>query len=133
MLKRNSLVTTAFAAAFVAGMALPATSKADPLHDDYLDETHPSSLAMIGDALIARPLLIVGTAVGAGIFVVTSPFTAGGGNIGDAWDMWVVTPAKNAFQRCLGCTPIQDQNLRTDRRVAKSRTDADTPVPERSN
>lgn len=64
----------------------------------------PPAYAMIADLLIARPLLIVATAVGAVVFVVALPFTAAGGGIGDAGKALVVDPARAAFVRCLGCT-----------------------------
>ncbi|WP_454254217.1 multidrug transporter [Pseudomonas sp. Marseille-Q8238] len=64
----------------------------------------PKAYAMVGDLLIARPLLIAATVVGAGLFVITLPFSAGGGNIGEAGKALVVEPGKAAFVRCLGCT-----------------------------
>ncbi|MFI8395767.1 multidrug transporter [Pseudomonas sp. Choline-02u-1] len=65
---------------------------------------NPPAYAMLGDLLIARPLLVVATVIGAGAFVVSLPFTALGGGVGDAGQALVVDPAKAAFMRCLGCT-----------------------------
>lgn len=65
---------------------------------------NPPAYAMIGDLLIARPLLVAATVIGAGVFVVSLPFTALGGGVGDAGQALVVDPAKAAFVRCLGCT-----------------------------
>jgi len=65
---------------------------------------NPPAYAMLGDLLIARPLLVVATVIGAGAFVVSLPFTALGGGIGDAGEALVVAPAKAAFVRCLRCT-----------------------------
>ncbi|WP_332764463.1 multidrug transporter [Pseudomonas koreensis] len=64
---------------------------------------NPPAYAMLGDLLIARPLLVVATVIGAGAFVVSLPFTALGGGVGDAGQALVVDPAKAAFVRCLGC------------------------------
>ena len=64
---------------------------------------NPPAYAMMGDLLIARPLLVVATVIGAGAFVLSLPFTALGGGIGDAGQALVVDPAKAAFVRCLGC------------------------------
>ena len=64
----------------------------------------PSALAMVGDAIIARPLGAVFTVVGAALFVVTLPFSAAGGNVGEAGKELVVGPAEATFVRCLGCT-----------------------------
>lgn len=65
---------------------------------------NPPAYAMMGDLLIARPLLLVATVIGAGVFVVSLPFTALGGGVGDAGQALVVDPAKATFVRCLGCT-----------------------------
>jgi len=64
----------------------------------------PSALAMAGDAIIARPLGLAFTAVGAVLYVVTLPFSLAGGNAGEAGKELVVGPAKATFVRCLGCT-----------------------------
>lgn len=80
--------------------ALAANSgSGDPLYTIQ----NPPAYAMIGDLLIARPLLVVATVIGAGVFVVSLPFTALGGGVGDAGQALVVDPAKAAFVRCLGC------------------------------
>ncbi len=59
---------------------------------------------MVGDLLIARPLLIGATVIGAAVFVVSLPFTALGGNIEEAAEALVAEPGREAFARCLGCT-----------------------------
>ncbi|NQD78932.1 multidrug transporter [Pseudomonas seleniipraecipitans] len=64
----------------------------------------PDGFAMLGDLLIARPLLIGATAIGAAAFVVALPFSAMGGGIGATGRALVVEPGKAAFVRCLGCT-----------------------------
>lgn len=84
--------------------------------------SRPTAAAMIGDALIARPGLIAMTVIGSGLFVVTLPFSALGGNVGEAGHMLVVGPAKSAFLRCLGCTETQDKWKRSN--AANERADA---------
>lgn len=64
----------------------------------------PSGLEMAGDAVVARPLMLVATALGAGVFLVSLPFSALGGNVGQAGETLVTGPAKATFMRCLGCT-----------------------------
>lgn len=64
---------------------------------------NPPAFAMLADLLIARPLLVGATVIGAGAFVLSLPFTALGGGIGDAGQALVVDPARAAFVRCLGC------------------------------
>jgi hypothetical protein len=58
--------------------------------------------AMTMDLLLARPGGLVATIAGAAIFVVSVPFSALGGNTGEAWDSLVATPAAYTFQRPLG-------------------------------
>jgi hypothetical protein len=58
--------------------------------------------AMIGDTLILRPLGILGTAVGAVVFVIGLPFSATGNNVKESADTLVVAPAKFTFARPLG-------------------------------
>ncbi|MFI8381401.1 multidrug transporter [Pseudomonas sp. NPDC079086] len=100
--------STAAALALTTGLlALPAyadvaqqNTSGDPLYTSNA----PKAFSMIGDLLIARPLLIGATAIGAVAFVVSLPFTAAGGNIGEAGHALVVEPGREAFVRCLGCT-----------------------------
>lgn len=66
-------------------------------------EDPPSALEMTGDVLIARPVGVVITAVGTAMFVVSLPFSALGGNVGQSADALVVQPAAETFVRCLGC------------------------------
>lgn len=100
--------STAAALALTTGLlALPAhadvaqqNSSGDPLYT----ANAPKAFSMMGDLLIARPFLIAATVVGAVAFVVSLPFTAAGGNIGEAGHALVVEPGEAAFVRCLGCT-----------------------------
>ena len=80
----------------------------------------PTGYTMVGDALIARPFLILGTVAGAGLFLVTLPFSLLGSNVGDSGKTLVVSPAKAAFLRCLGCTPVQNERNRLNKRYKKS-------------
>ena len=64
----------------------------------------PSGLEMVADAAVVRPLTLVSTVLGAGVFLVTLPISALGGNVGEAGNTLVATPFKSAFLRCLGCT-----------------------------
>ena len=66
-------------------------------------ENEPSAMAMTGDLIIARPVGLAITAVGVAAFVVSLPFSAAGGNVQEAADTLVVTPARETFVRCLGC------------------------------
>jgi hypothetical protein len=68
-----------------------------------IEET-PSAIAMTGDVLFVRPVMLATTILGAGLFIVSSPFSALGGNVGEAWDVLVEGPFETTFVRCLGCT-----------------------------
>ena len=88
--------------ALLLGASLPAFANTESGDPRYTIQ-NPPAYAMIGDLLIARPLLLAATVIGAGAFVVSLPFTALGGGVGDAGKALVVDPAKATFVRCLGC------------------------------
>lgn len=97
---------TALLMTFMLGIAsMPAS--AEEMHDDQVNQ-RPTALAMFGDAVLARPMLLAGTLIGTGIFVVSLPFSALGGNVKEAADTLVVGIAKSTFTRCLGCTDTQN-------------------------
>ncbi|WP_092389336.1 hypothetical protein [Halopseudomonas salegens] len=89
--------------AVLAGILLSASVLAADNAYGY-EESEPGIFAMTSDLLIARPLLLGVTAVGATVFVVSLPFTAMGGNIPEAGRELVVRPGRETFVRCLGCT-----------------------------
>jgi hypothetical protein len=104
----NLFRSTAAVLALTTGLlALPAHAESVPQNtsgDPMYSVEAPKAFSMVGDLIIARPLLIAATAIGAGVFVVSLPFTALGGNVGEAGKALVVEPGKAAFVRCLGCT-----------------------------
>jgi len=48
-------------------------------------------------------LLLAATGVGTGMFLVSLPFSALGGNVEEAANTLVIRPAWQTFVRCLGC------------------------------
>ncbi len=64
----------------------------------------PSAVAMTGDLLVIRPLLMLTTIGGTAIYVLSLPFSLAGGNEKSAREALVYGPAKATFVRCLGCT-----------------------------
>ncbi|WP_149087238.1 multidrug transporter [Pseudomonas prosekii] len=92
-----------FVVALLLSVGPPALAAEHGSGDPRYTIQNPPAFAMIGDLLIARPLLVAATVIGAGVFVVSLPFTALGGGVGDAGQALVVDPAKAAFVRCLGC------------------------------
>ncbi len=91
MKRLTRAVIILFLAAFISAPALAAP------------EDEPGFMAMSGDLLLARPLGIAITAIGAAVFVVSLPFTALGGSIDRSADTLVAGPAAETFMRCLGC------------------------------
>ena len=67
------------------------------------DEDSPGAGKMAADVLIARPIGMAITTVGALAFVVGLPFSALGGNVKQSAQALVVKPAQETFVRCLGC------------------------------
>ncbi|MBL4826821.1 MAG: hypothetical protein JKY66_03765 [Spongiibacteraceae bacterium] len=67
-------------------------------------EEEPSMLAMVGDLVLARPILLAVTVGGAVAYAVSLPFSLAGGNAKEAGQTLVVGPAQATFVRCLGCT-----------------------------
>lgn len=61
-----------------------------------------SGEAMVLDAFILRPVGLVTTVIGGAAFVVSLPFTAIGGNVGEAADKLIVEPIDYTFNRKLG-------------------------------
>ncbi|KOY04197.1 hypothetical protein [Pseudomonas nunensis] len=92
-----------FVVVILLSVAVPTLAAENGSGDPRYTIQNPPAYAMIGDLLIARPLLVAATVIGAGVFVVSLPFTALGGGVGDAGQALVVDPAKAAFVRCLGC------------------------------
>lgn len=99
-------ILAATLALFIGLQAMPAMANDIPAGsgDPVYTIENPPAYAMIGDLLIARPLLIVATVISTGLFVVAAPFAAAGGNFKATAKAMVVEPGKATFVRCLGCT-----------------------------
>ena len=57
---------------------------------------------MVADAILVRPLGIIAIILGAGIFVISLPFSLLGRNVGEAGSKLVAAPATFTFVRPLG-------------------------------
>jgi hypothetical protein len=64
----------------------------------------PGGMEMTADLVLARPALLISTVLGTGIFLVSLPFSALGGNTAEAAETLVMTPLRATFMRCLGCS-----------------------------
>ncbi|MCL6414181.1 hypothetical protein MIB92_00830 [Aestuariirhabdus sp. Z084] len=58
--------------------------------------------------ILVRPVSLGITILGTAAFVLTLPFSALGGNVGEAADELVVGPFDATFRRCLGCTNVEN-------------------------
>lgn len=67
------------------------------------ERVEPNMLKMGADLLIARPVLLGFTVLGSALYLISLPFSAAGGNLGQASEVLVVGPARATFKRCLGC------------------------------
>ncbi len=63
----------------------------------------PRAGEMILDGLLVRPVSFVATVIGSVVWVITLPFSAAGGNVGQAREKLIEGPAAFTFTRCLGC------------------------------
>lgn len=71
-------------------------------YDENGEEIKSGPEVMTVDILLVRPLGLVSMVCGSVIFLVSSPFSALGGNTREAWDRLVVDPTKFTFDRPLG-------------------------------
>jgi hypothetical protein len=66
-------------------------------------EEDPTALAMAGDLVVARPILLAITIVGTAVFLIALPFSLAGGNTVESAQTLVLGPGEATFVRCLGC------------------------------
>jgi len=97
----NRKLITYFMAFMLAFGSLSMATSASA-SETYSFNDKPSGGDMLLDMVLMRPLMLVGTAVGAVSFVVTLPFSALGGNVGEAGETLVMEPARYTFIRPLG-------------------------------
>ena len=91
---------TLILAMVAAMMIIPVANTA--LASEYFESENPSGGEMMFDLVVVRPVGIVATAVGCIVFVVSSPFSALGGNIDTANEKLIKDPAAFTFKRPLG-------------------------------
>ena len=96
-MQKHSIRKLFVAAAATAALAVPPMALADA----YIDEG-PTFGTMVVDGVLVRPLGLGATVLGAAAWVVTLPFSALGGNVGEAANKLVMEPARFTFTRPLG-------------------------------
>lgn len=100
----SAMLVLSLALQAVPASALQPAETTSGSGDPAFQIKNPPAYAMIGDLIVARPLLIAATAIGAVLFVVALPFAALGGNVKATGQALVIDPGRAAFVRCLGCT-----------------------------
>ncbi len=94
--KKQSLTFLVSTVLMLSMMAPPAMAV------DRSSEDEDRAGAMIFDLVLARPLGFAATMIGEALFVVSLPFTALTGNVGQAAEKLVVAPAEFTFDRPFG-------------------------------
>jgi hypothetical protein len=122
--KRPVLGSLLAFALMLAGMTPTVSSAQQSLQDD-----EPGELATIGDAIFARPALLLATGVGLTLYTATLPFSILGGSEEEAAETLVLTPGEATFRRCLGCTPAQEQQRRIEARTRKANLEKNEEEP----
>jgi len=91
---KKSLITLMMTAMILMPLAANAA--------EYFEAGDPSGGAMMFDLAVVRPVGIVATAIGCVFFVLSSPFSALGGNIDTDGQKLVKDPVAFTFKRPLG-------------------------------
>lgn len=89
----------------LSGGTLSAAAAAyDPTmpRDGDARKTVSPTVAVVADAAVVRPFMLVTTALGTAAFIVTLPFSLLGGNVSEAGEKLVAGPARYTFLRPLG-------------------------------
>ena len=88
----------------VSSVGLPSMAAAQ--EGRFFEQNPPDkSTRMLADTFLVRPVMLAGTIIGTAAFVVSLPFSAAGGNTGEAWEQLVVAPASYTFGTPLGDLP----------------------------
>lgn len=96
---RKSLIALILASSLT--LPVHATNEDDAYEPDY----PPSGSSMLVDIVIARPLGLVATVIGAAAWVVSLPFSLPSGSADEAAQALIADPARYTFKRPLGELP----------------------------
>ena len=97
-LRKQSLVFLLAAALLFTWTAAPVLAG----EKQYIAGEDRNAPAMMFDLVVLRPLGIAAMVIGTAFFIITIPFSALGGNTGEAAQKLVAEPAKYTFVRPLG-------------------------------
>ena len=99
---RKSLVHTVVILLSLCLAMAPVSAMAMENEATKVFRTEPSGEAMIGDALVVRPVSIVCLGVSSFVFLIGWPFAAAGGNQAEAKQKLLKDPVQYTFKRPLG-------------------------------
>jgi hypothetical protein len=86
----------------IVAVALIAVPCGGVLAQDEPYEKDRDPGAMTADLALVRPVGLAAIAAGFTVFVISIPFSAMGGNTGQAWQKLVIDPTEYTFHRPLG-------------------------------
>ncbi|WP_426415459.1 hypothetical protein [Aestuariirhabdus sp. LZHN29] len=78
-------------------LAMPVSAR------EYAANSEDLKAGRMAAEIVVRPVSFAIALLGTAAFVVTLPFSAMGGNVGEAADTLVKGPFDATFKRCLGC------------------------------
>ena len=119
---KRPLLASALATAMMLAGSLPGSALA--ARQGVTINERPQEVAMFFDGVLVRPAMIGFTVLGTGLFAITLPFSALGGNTNESAEHLIKVPARSAFMRCMGCTPAQHERLMGEKELEKSRRKA---------
>jgi hypothetical protein len=99
---RKSLIITVVAVISLSLVLAPVAALAQQDTGIYVFEKETSAEAMIGDALVVRPISILCLGATSLVFLVGWPFAAAGGNSAEAKQKLLKDPVDYTFKRPLG-------------------------------
>ena len=102
-LGKRALIACVLVAAVALSGPLLAAERTAGMNTPYgYDKRTPSAAAMAFDVAVVRPLSLVATAGGMGLFMLSLPFSVLGDNVNESGDRLVGEPGRYTFTRPLG-------------------------------
>ena len=96
----SKLITYVMAFVLAFGSLSISTSAAAAENYDFTSKPRTGEILL--DLLVMRPVMMVATVAGAATFLVSLPFSALGGNVGESAQTLVKEPIQYTFYRPLG-------------------------------
>ncbi|WP_348760327.1 hypothetical protein [uncultured Salinisphaera sp.] len=101
--RKHALIVCVLVVAVVLSGPLMAAERTAGMDAPYsYDKRTPSAAAMAFDVVVVRPLSLVATAGGMGLFMLSLPFSVLGDNVNESGDRLVGEPGRYTFTRPLG-------------------------------